>query len=188
MASLGLNLRRYSRSKGEPFFSHYYVRLMREYLCRENLPNAVLHIGTNGTLLTPEMWASLKCQDMVHLICVSVDAAREETYKIVRGPNWKRLMENLAFIKSLKEAGTVRYFQLRMVVQALNWREMEEFVYLASTFLADPVFQLVYPWGVLTAKDMIYYKEHPDYEAFIAHLRAFDAKYPWVEAYYRQLL
>ena len=25
-------------------------------------------------------------------------------------------------------------------------------------------------------------------QPFIAHLRAFDAKYPWVEAYYRQLL
>lgn len=175
-------------STGEPFFSRYYLRLMREYLCREKLPKANIHIGTNGTLLDEKMWQSMKCKDMVHLICVSIDAATKETYEKVRGPNWDRLMDNLAFIKSLHEAKVVPYFQIRMVVQALNWREMEQFAYLASTFMAHPVYQLVYPWGTLTSADMIYYKDHPDYEEFIAHLRAFDAKYPWVEAYYRQLL
>jgi len=175
-------------STGEPFFSRYYLRLMREYLCREKLPKGNVHIGTNGTLLDEKMWESLKCKDMVNLICVSVDAATKETYEKMRGPNWDRLMANLQFIKGLHESGKVRNFQLRMVVQALNWREMEPFAYLASTVLADPVYQLAYPWGTLTDTDMIYYKTHPLYEEFMDHLRAFDKKFSWAEAYYRQLL
>ena len=175
-------------STGEPFFSRYYLRLMREYLCREKLPKACVHIGTNGTLLTPAMWGTLKCSDMIHLICVSVDAATPETYAITRGFDWERLLANLRFLQTLKDSKVIGWFQLRMVVQAVNWREMEAFYELAISLSADPVYQLVYPWGTLTDKDMIYYPSHPDYPAFMEHLRAFDARHPKVEAYYRQLL
>ena len=175
-------------STGEPFFSRYYLRLMREYLCREKLPKAAIRIGTNGVLLTPEMWNSLKCKDMVESLYVSVDAATEKTYEIVRGKNWSRLMENLEFIKSLRVSESIKYFQIRMVIQSVNWREMEDFAKLAFSFQAHPAFQIVYPGAGLSDQDIIYRKEHPDYEEFITALRALDAKYPWTEAYYRQLL
>jgi len=175
-------------SSGEPFFSRYYLRLLREYICREKLPKVHLHLGTNGTLLNQAMWDSIKDPALIHLLCISIDAATPETYKIVRGFDWDRLMSNLAFLKTKRDAGKIPHFQLRMVVQALNWREMEAFFTLAKSFSADPVYQLVYPWGTLTDADMIYYPNHPDYQAFMEHLRAFDARHPKLEAYYRQLL
>jgi hypothetical protein len=36
--------------------------------------------------------------------------------------------------------------------------------------------------------DAVYSPTHPDHAAFMTHLRAFDARHPRVEAYYRHLL
>jgi MoaA/NifB/PqqE/SkfB family radical SAM enzyme len=174
-------------SCGEPFASRYYLRLMREYLTRDRLPITHLHIGTNGQLFDQKMWYSLACQEMIALICVSVDASCRETYQKVRSADWDRLMANIAFMVWLHQKHKI-HVQLRMVVQGLNWREMDDFYEWASALGVEPVYQLVYHGVELTIDDIPYHPDHPDREAFLSHLRDFDARHPDVEAYYRHLL
>ena len=60
---------------------------------------------------------------------VSVDAARQDTYEVVRrGGSFDRLCRNLDFLGGLRAERRIDLLRLDFVVQALNFREMPEFV------------------------------------------------------------
>jgi len=71
---------------------------------------------------------------------ISIDGATERTYERLRlGGNWEKVIDALECAKTLKnEHGFV--FQLHMVVQQDNWREMELMEALAYKYQADRVF------------------------------------------------
>ena len=72
----------------------------------------------------------------MRVVTVSVDAAREPTYRLNRGGDWGQLRENLLFLSALPG---VR-LQLNFVVQDNNFGEMVEFVEVASGYSASQVF------------------------------------------------
>lgn len=173
-------------SSGDAFGSAHFQYVLRNLATVGN--DALrLDLQTNGLLLTPVLWERLKLEGRVDQLIVSVDAARPETYAIVRrGGNFRTLLKALEFMAGLRREKRIGGLRLDFVVQALNFREMPEFVTLARRFAADGVkFQMIRSWGTYSADEFachdISRPDHPDYTAFLETLTAPELASPFVE-------
>ena len=161
---------------GDPFGSAHFQYVLR-HLDRASNPALRLDLQTNGILLTPRLWETLKLEGKVDQLIVSLDAAAPETYEVVRrGGRFDALLANLAFMATLRRERRIRRLRLDFVVQAANFREMPRFVELARGFAADWVkFQMVRSWGTWTTQEFAFHnigdRPHPDYADFLAVLR-----------------
>lgn len=161
---------------GDPFASNHFRHVMGQ-IARWAPPRPVIELQTNGLLLDETAWRELGLRQRVDKILVSIDAARPETYRVLRrGGSFERLMENLAFIASLRRAGEVAYVRLDCVLQALNYAEMPEIVALACQLGFDGVkFQMIRNWNTYDAVEFARHNiaspGHPEYQAFLRMLR-----------------
>lgn len=127
----------YASTYGDPVASPYYWSLLRGLSSLSAGSDLAVHLHTNGLLLGPRKWAELGREaSRVRVVTVSVDAARESTYRLNRGGDWGRLRENLLFLSALPG---VR-LHLNFVVQDNNFGEMVEFMEVASGYSASQVF------------------------------------------------
>jgi sulfatase maturation enzyme AslB (radical SAM superfamily) len=110
-------------------------------------------IISNGQLLDRRAFETFDLKRRLMQVDISVDAARAETYEMVRrGGDFNRLLRNLQFLDDFRavEGETFRIV-LRFVVSAMNFREIPEFVNLARRFHADSVlFTIIRNWGSFT--------------------------------------
>lgn len=163
---------------GDPFYSNP----IREFLFNfkeENYPTFKnLSIVTNGIMFTPKSWDKMKnIRKYISDIEVSIDAAKKDTYenKVRLRGNWDTLIKNLYFLSSLDEVPVVN---LSFVAQRDNYKEMEDFVKLATQIFIKHKrknslfikFYRIVDWA--TNKEHGYnYKNicdtnHPDYSSF----------------------
>lgn len=122
---------------GEVFASRLTIELLKsgQMMRRGNIA-----LFTNGTLLDKEMLDWILNHYELSALCISIDAATEDTYhKIRRGGDWKRLMNNIAYISEQRKLGKILYWDLEFVVQQKNVMEIEEFVEKAETWGVDAV-------------------------------------------------
>jgi MoaA/NifB/PqqE/SkfB family radical SAM enzyme len=161
---------------GDPFASAHYRHILKR-LSRRELPHLKVQLQTNGLLLDRRAWEELELDGLVESVWVSIDAARPETYAIVRrGGSFDRLMENFGFLAALRRQGQIRQLRLDFVVQALNFREMPGAVEIARAFSFDAIyFQMIRNWGTFTVAEydrhFIGAPDHPDYGEFLEVLR-----------------
>lgn len=161
---------------GDPFASAHFRQVMAR-LARTEPPGPVMELQTNGLLLDEAAWRELGLGRHVDKVLVSIDAARADTYRVVRrGGSFERLMENLAFIARLRREGEVAYIRLDCVVQALNYREMPEIVELARRLGFDGAkFQMIRNWNTYGPAEFqrhnIGSPGHPEYPQLLAVLR-----------------
>lgn len=129
---------------GEIFINKGMLRVLRTLKEEEASSMEGFTFLTNGNLLTPAMWESLSPfvrSLKQNGVAVSVDAATPETYaRVRRGGNFIRVVENLLFIKELRQRGEICYFALNMTVQQDNLAEIEEFVDLALSLAVDLIY------------------------------------------------
>jgi molybdenum cofactor biosynthesis enzyme MoaA len=133
---------------GDPFASAVFRQFL-ENLDGEKFPNLVIDLQTNGVLFTPIVWERLnKIHKNIGQVVVSVDAASEETYVVVRrGGNWKQLMQNLEFLSELRVQNKIGMLQVNMVVQKRNFFEMKKFVEIFNKDGIDSIyFSLIANW------------------------------------------
>jgi len=150
---------------GEPFAS----ALFRDFLFGADLrkkPNIVIGLHTNGLLLTPACFARMeKIRRNLKYIAISIDAATERTYGMVRrGGDWKRLMANLRHLAEQKRKGAIHAaIRLDFIVQKNNYREMADAVRLARSLDCRILFQPIRPTykGVYFKDQLIWEKGHP---------------------------
>ena len=160
---------------GDPFASNHFRHLLKR-LEPLAFPHLRLHLQTNGILLDRAAWRDLDLEGQVARVAISIDAAQAETYaQVRRGGSFPRLLENLAFVRDLRRSGAIEHLRLDFVVQAMNFREMPDFVDLARSFAADGVkFQMIRNWGTFSpqvfARRHVGSPEHPRHEAFRAVL------------------
>jgi MoaA/NifB/PqqE/SkfB family radical SAM enzyme len=137
---------------------------------REDMPKMeVIYLHTNAQLWTPRMWDTIpaEVQALVKDAQISIDAATAETYAVNRrGGKFETLLENLAFIQSLRASGQLRWLGFNMVVQENNFAEIPEFVRLGRRFGADNVsFQQLTNWGTFSDEEFaaraVHRPEHP---------------------------
>lgn len=136
---------------GEAFFSPAYKKLLTEGTW-EQLNVSIL---SNGNLFDPQKWKAMEGRFKSIALFFSVDAATEETYRLVRrGGNWKRLMSNLRYASELRKKGSVCAFAFRFVVSSLNYREIPAFVRLGNTLEVDWIdFSRIENWGTYTPEE-----------------------------------
>ena len=161
---------------GDPFASRHYRAIMRE-TARTN-PSLRINLSTNGVLCDERAWVDCSLSGRVDRVGVSVDAARPETYSLVRrGGDFERLLRNLEFLSKLRTSGQLSRFALNLIVQQANFREMPEFVDLAVRFNVDQVnFSSIQHWSRAMneaefAESQVWRHGHPEYREFVAVLR-----------------
>ncbi|ATQ68703.1 MULTISPECIES: radical SAM protein [Methylosinus] len=154
---------------GDPFFSNHFRRLIKR-IDGDEFRHLRLDLHTNAQLFDERGWNDLRLRGRIRQVEISIDAATPETYAIVRrGGSFERLLQNLAFIKGLRDSGEIEILYFSMVVQRLNFREMPDFVRLAQRFSADwASFNMIWNWGTFTpgefAREYVGAASHPDFE------------------------
>lgn len=161
---------------GDPFGSHYY----RDILIRtaDILPNLKIGLHANAVLLDEKAWSHCRLDNRTEMIQVSIDAATEETYSVVRRRgDFRRLLRNLEFVAAKKRPFPVTRFELVFVVQTQNFREMKEFVLLGKGLGVNSIeFMLIDHWqrGMSDAeyqRQKIWGYDHPLHSEFLEALR-----------------
>jgi MoaA/NifB/PqqE/SkfB family radical SAM enzyme len=160
---------------GDPFGSAHFRYLLRQIGKRRPV-GLRLELQTNGLLLA-QSWDELGLDGLVDSLSISIDAARPETYAIVRrGGDFARLFDNLAFVAELRAARRVGRVRLDFVVQTLNFREIPDAVDLVRRFGFDGLkLQMIRSWGTYSPDKFAWHNigspDHPRFAEFLEVLR-----------------
>lgn len=146
-----------SLGTGELFASSAISRFYKT-LTAEEFPHLKLIITSNLQLLTKEKWAEFSnLLSFPKDFFVSMDGATKETYEHNRaGANWKKMMENLEYLCSLRKERNahLEHIELNFVVQDNNFREIPQFISMAKQLGVDAVwFQKFTNWGTFTESE-----------------------------------
>lgn len=157
---------------GDPFASRHFRQVLKT-LTDEGPPRRRIQLHTNALLANRRAWDDLGLWGNVRSVWVSVDAARPETYAIVRrGGDFAQLVPNLRFLGALSASGEIEELRLDFVVQEANYREMPAFVDLAREVQADGVYFLrLRNWGHFSAEAFrgmdVCDAAHPEHRALL---------------------
>ncbi len=129
----------FMNGNGEVFFSplakDLILAITTEY------PDVKFDFCTNGIKCTKENIHSYNLDGRIKSISFSLHAITEHTYnQIVKGGNYKKLFENINYIKTLKEKGDIEGVTLNFVVTKLNYKEIPAF----QKFVDDNHFSAFY--------------------------------------------
>ena len=130
-------------SDGDPFASLVYRYFVD---ATKNMSNTRFTIQTNG-LLIKKMYNRFKpLFEKLDTLNISIDGATKDTYeKLRRGGRWRKILENLSFLTSIKKKFSVN---LHMVVQQDNWHEMRTMLELGEKFNVSKIyFNKVQDWN-----------------------------------------
>lgn len=127
----------------------------RMVLFGENVSRSSVHVLTNGNLLDERNWNRLESTYSNIWISISIDAASEHTYSLLRrGGNWKKLQNNLAMLSQKRMEGRLQCLDIRMVVQKKNYMEMESFAQMGLKYHCDKViFSKINNFGTYTDEE-----------------------------------
>ena len=162
---------------GEVFVSKSCRTLVKE-LRKEQYPKLALTLITNGQLCNRKAFDDLHLWKRLSLVSVSIDAATEETYRVLRrGGDFRRLLANLEFLDSVRVSEGEEFTLIfNFVVSALNFREMPAFVELGRKFHARVEFHFLRNHWTFSLEEFkkldISNPEHPDHADFLKVLEA----------------
>lgn len=161
---------------GDPFGSRHFRHVLKR-LTGTASPSKRIQIQTNAILCDEKAWSDLGLVGHVSTVWVSIDAAKAETYAVLRRlGSFDRLLDNLVFLGRMRAAKRIDEFRMDFVVQAENFREIGDFVDLANRMGADGVhFLMLRNWGTFSVDE---YRErnigstnHPEHGEFLEVLR-----------------
>lgn len=141
---------------GDPFGSPTFRNYLRELATKPVPENLELKLVTNGNLMTEQFMNEIKpLWKIISDITISIDAAREETYNIVRkNGNFTKLKENIDNLDNLISNGEFpklsnNRFITHYVVQAANYREIKEYAEWQLSYKNSKCIQfaLISQWG-----------------------------------------
>lgn len=100
----------------------------------------ITKFNTNGLLLNEEI-AEKIIEKQVKEVNFSLDAARAETYRKIRGRDFFKVKENIKMLAKLKKEMKSRYpaIKINMILMKENFQEMPDFVDLAAEVGAEAV-------------------------------------------------
>lgn len=124
---------------GDPFASRHCRKLISAI--SSTYPDIKFKFATNATSVNKNLLVGLGVIDKIYSIFVSMHALSKNTYeKIMRGGDFKKLLENLKLFSEMKKENKIEEFSLIFVVNSLNYKEMPKFVEFAEKHNAKPVF------------------------------------------------
>lgn len=131
-------------------FTSKSCRKLLSVLNKKDFPSLKINIISNAVLFTEKEWGKFpNIHDMMGWVRVSIDAVREETYKVLRrGGDFKKLCKNLLFISELRQKGMISGFEISYVYQKENMHEMAAFVEWGEALKCDIVhFEPLFDWN-----------------------------------------
>jgi pyruvate-formate lyase-activating enzyme len=139
-----------------PIFWSYLIELSQQKLPS----NFYLNLMTNGIMMTEQNWNEIKpLWKHIRYVNISIDAASESIYKIVRkNGNFSRLKNNLTFFDNLvkeKAFTMLAAWSTAFVVQKINYHELKEFVewQLSYKTISKIDISLIAQWGHLSIEE-----------------------------------
>lgn len=115
---------------GEFFVSDSMLKLVSEWK-PEQIENAEFALETNGSLFTRENWEKIKNIGKAKLsVTATVHSFDNAAYQYLSGTKYPvdRVIENLKFMKELREAGEINHLEIAMVMQERNFRTLPEWI------------------------------------------------------------
>lgn len=167
----------YITGTGDPFVSVGFRDFLRDF-DRTKWPSLEkIHLHTNATRWTKEMWNSMKNVHPYIKSCeISIDAATKDTYenKVRIGGDWEVLIKNLKFIATIP---TLKSVKTSFVVQKHNYKEMKPFYDLMLEIFGKKVnvfFGKITNWGTFTESEykehQVWNPSHPEHSYFLEEL------------------
>lgn len=162
---------------GDPFYSNAFFSFMESF-DKNFFPKLNrIHLHTNAILWNEKNWEKIKgVHSYVKTAEISIDAATEETYKIVRkGGKWDLLLRNLEFINTIEGLDQITF---SFVIQKQNYHEIYDFYKLIKEIVRDKEIYFLYysiqDWGILSSDEYktmkVWDKHHDDYPKFISEV------------------
>lgn len=115
---------------GEFFVSESMMKLISEWK-PEEIENAEFDLETNGSLFHKKNWDKIQNIGNAKLnVALTVHSFDEAAYQYLSGTNIKinQIIENLKFVKKLREEGKINCLEIATVLQERNFRTLPEFV------------------------------------------------------------
>lgn len=115
---------------GEFFVSESMIKLVSEWN-PDNIENAEFTLETNGSLFTPQNWEKIKNVGKANFqVAITVHSFDEAAYQYLSGTKMKinTIIDNLKFIKTLREEGQINHLEIATVMQERNFRTLPEYI------------------------------------------------------------
>jgi molybdenum cofactor biosynthesis enzyme MoaA len=161
---------------GDPLASSIMRPLLHRY---RPVPGQTLRLFTNGLLLAKQLEDN-PIIDNISQYFVSVDAGSETVYQQVRQPGrWDVLLKNFDFLRKVVDI-TGAEVLLKFVLQAANYKDMENFVLLCEQYRFQGVINRLEDWGTwanFEQQDCIGNPAHPAHSVALAELRRVYQRY-----------
>ena len=166
----------------DPFFSKSFRQFLITLDSNRFKKLKSIHLHTNGSLWTPEMWEKMSgIHRYVNTCEISIDAATKKTYetKTRLGGNWEVLHENLSFITKIP---SIKEYIFSFVVQDTNYKEMYDFYKMIKSYMDkretkvkwDVRTNVISDWGTFSEAEFkiknVANPEHPEYNLFLLEL------------------
>jgi len=157
-------------SDGDPFASHVYRHFMANTPRKDNIRYSIL---TNGLMLRDFHGNVPHIISRTSKLGISIDGATEDTYERLRlGGKWNKILDGLEHAKSLKAEHGFK-FELHMVVQNDNWREMEQMLELGHRHNVDRIyFNRIEDWSTKLDMSAQTFFEDREFQAEVQRLQA----------------
>lgn len=161
---------------GEVFASQSILKLLSEWEPLADSEECVVKLYSNGSLFDEKHWMKIQNISKFYVdVQITVHSFNEATYQFLSGTALpvNRVIENLNYIKSLREKGIVNNFEIATVVQERNFREMPEFTRRCiEEFHADTVrLKGFEPWGAMDKNAEWFFNVrnplHPYYSEYV---------------------
>jgi len=175
----------YITGTGDPFVAVAFRKFLRDFDKSQWPVLKRIHLHTNATRWTKEMWESMPGVHPYVKSCeISIDAATKDTYenKTRLNGNWDDLIQNLQFISTIPNLHSVK---TSFVVQKANYKEIPLFVELVESIFKQSrkeiriFFGRITNWGTFTEEEFkeenIFDTDHPEHQEFLKVMR--DLKY-----------
>jgi len=167
----------YITGTGDPFISAAFRDFLRNFDKNKWPKLQSIHLHTNATKWTKEMWDSMpNIHKYVKSCEISIDAGTKDTYETKTRLNgeWDKLIENLRFISTIP---TLKRIKTSFVVQQKNYKEMKIFYNLMNSIFTKNLYVFynkITNWGTFTEeefiKEQVWNKTHPEHKDFIVEV------------------
>lgn len=132
-----------ANGRGELFCSNRILGLLHDWAPLAPADEIFVELETNGSLFNETNWKKIENLGQYHLrVAITVMSFQEDVYQYLSGTKLpvSNIVNNLHFVKKLREQGIINELEIATVLQEQNFREMPEFVHKCiEEFSADSV-------------------------------------------------
>lgn len=174
---------------GELFCSKKILELLANWKPVSPKEEIEVSLETNGSLFDEEHWKKIENLGQYNLkVAITIMSFEEKAYQYLSGTKLSinKIINNLKYVKSLRNKGVINTLELATVMQERNFREMPQFVdRCINEFDADIVrIRPVYPGGKLD-ENVRWFADvrnpyHPYHEEYLEMLKDPIFKHPKV--------